>query len=578
MNPKSSIYLLLLFISGLISPCANAQLTVKVSGVDKKLEDELLSSITLHRQEKQEHLTTARVRSLYRRAEQEIRMTLRGHGYYEPGIESSLVDEENKWIASFVVNPGEPVIIKSVRFELTGEGKDDKALLKAVNTFPSREGAKLDHAVYENGKLTIENLTAERGYFEANWLVHVMHVDVNNQSANIELHYDTGPRYRFGEMTIPDTVVKQQIIEKMIPFKTGDPYESKLLISLSQKLKDSDYFSDVSVNPELDNLHDNQVPVNIKLTPRSRNSFRVGAGYGTDTGPRLVGAWDSRYLNKSGHRIETDLRVSTVTSSISGNYLIPYFLNRDAELAFTSSLSREDTDSRKSDEIRTGVQHLQKRWGWNETIGLTYQYEDFNIADTTESSNLLMPGLGYWKSVSDDPIYTREGYRLSGEIRGAVEGVISSVSFVQLLLRGKYITSVGEKGRLITRGMAGATAVSDFNAFPASLRFFAGGDNSIRGFDYEELGPRNDQGEVIGGRYLAVGSLEYEHRFLEKWSGAVFTDFGNAFNEFSDGIEYSVGTGVRWHSPVGLIRVDVGVGISDADLPIRLHIVVGPDL
>jgi translocation and assembly module TamA len=156
--------------------------------------------------------------------------------------------------------------------------------------------------------------------------------------------------------------------------------------------------------------------------------------------------------------------------------------------------------------------------------------------------------------------------------------LLSDITFGQVTLRGKYIRSIGEKSRIITRAAIGATEVSDFEQFPSSLRFFAGGDSSIRGYDYQSLGPEGDDGEVEGGRYLAVGSIEYENMFLGDWGGAVFTDFGNAYNSFSDPIEYSVGIGVRWRSPVGLIRVDVAKGLSDTDEGIALHIVIGPDL
>ena len=571
-------YIVLLIVTGLYSPFAWAQVEVSISGVDNKLEGELLSVVTLNRQRERQHITVARVRSLYRRADQEIKMALRARGYYKPVVQSSLDETEKGWSAKFDIKTGPPVIITKLQIVLEGEGEADKKLVSAIGKFPLREGDRLIDAIYEFGKVTIENVAAERGYFEATWATHTINVDLKNNSAEIRLQYDTGQRYRFGAISIPETVVERDILEKMIHFKTGDPYDSTLLISLSQKLKDSDYFNDVSVSPGLDDLAGKQVPIEIKLTPRPKNSYRIGVGFGTDTGPRLVGAWDSRYFNRRGHRIETDLRLSPVLSSMSGSYLIPYFLGRNAELGVTSTLSHEDTDARKSDIFQGGLQHLKKRWGWNETISLTYQYENFNIAQEEENSQLLMPGIGYWKSVSDDPVYARHGYRLSGNLRGAAEGAVSDVSFIQLSLGAKYITSIGEKGRIITRANLGATAVSDFDRFPASLRFYAGGDNSIRGFDYESLGPTDSSGKVTGGRYLAVGSLEYEYRFLEKWSGAVFTDFGNAFSGLSDRFEYSVGTGVRWHSPIGLIRVDIGVGISQENLPIKLHIIVGPDL
>jgi translocation and assembly module TamA len=469
--------------------------------------------------------------------------------------------------------------VTELTLELLGAGRGDASFQALLDNFPLKQGDALDHARYEEGKKQIDSLARERGYFEGAWQTHTVRVDASDNSARIDLVYDTGPRYEFGRIQLPDTVVSQSILEHMLPFRTGDPYDANRLIDLTQALRNSDYFADVLVTPELDKLHDGQVPISVSVTPHERNVFRVGGGFGTDTGPRLKASWDSRYFNRRGHRIETDLRLSFVVSSLTSTYLMPYFRHRDAQLGITTSVSHEDTDTSKSDTFKTGAHHLRKRWGWNETLGLTYQYERFELADNTEATHLLMPSIGYWKSVSDNPIYTRNGFRLGADAKGAVQGVVSDLSFLQGTVYGKYIHGLGERGRIITRAKLGGTLVSDFDELPASLRFYAGGDNSVRGFDYEALGPVNSEGKVVGGRYLITGSLEYEHRFLEKWSGAVFTDFGNAFNDLSDyELEYSVGAGIRWLTPVGLIRVDVAAGISRDDNPIRLHIVVGPDL
>ena len=218
------------------------------------------------------------------------------------------------------------------------------------------------------------------------------------------------------------------------------------------------------------------------------------------------------------------------------------------------------------------------RWGWEETGSIKFLNESFDVSDESASTSLLIPGIAYARTWADNTLYTRQGGRVSLELSGAAEGILSDISFSQIVIRGKYIQGFGESNRIITRATVGATEVSDFSKLPSSLRFFAGGDNSIRGFDYESLGPENDLEEVIGGRYLAVGSVEYEHMFVKNWGAAIFTDFGNAFNSWSDPIEYSVGVGIRWRSPVGLIRVDIANGISDEDKPFGLHIVIGPDL
>ncbi len=555
---------------------------VDITGVDNGLKKNLLADITLTRQNKLEKLTLARMKSLFARAKKEIRNSLQARGYYQPEIEAKLSEENENGEhrrASFHIVPGPRMHVTELALEILGDGRNDNRIREVVENFPLQEGEPLVHSLYESGKKKIEALSRERGYFDAEWKVHIIRADISKNSARIELRYDTGPRYSFGEIEMPDTVVSQAILERMIPFQTGDPYDANLLIDLTQALRNSDYFSDVLVRPEINNLKDKQVPVTVTLTPRPRNSYRVGGGFGTDTGPRLVGSWDNRYFNKKGHRLGADLRLSLVLSSLTGSYIIPYFRNRDAELGFTSSIAHDDTESRKNETFKTGVQHLTRRWGWNETLGLTYQFESFKLGDTSEDTQLLIPRIGYTRTVTDNPVYTRNGYRIGMEVRGAVEDVVSDLSFLQANIQGKYIHSLGDNGRIIARSKLGGTIVSEFRELPASMRFFAGGDNSVRGFDFEALGPKDDEGNVLGGRYVLTGSLEYEHRFLEKWSGAVFADIGNAFNDLKDyELEYSVGAGIRWLTPVGLIRLDVAAGISRDDTPIRLHIVVGPDL
>jgi translocation and assembly module TamA len=154
----------------------------------------------------------------------------------------------------------------------------------------------------------------------------------------------------------------------------------------------------------------------------------------------------------------------------------------------------------------------------------------------------------------------------------------SDTDLLQTRLQGKFVRPLGQNQRLLLRGDLGLSYVSDFDALPATLRFFAGGDQSVRGYAYNSLGPEDASGEVIGGRHLVVGSIEYERRIKEKWGAAVFYDVGNALNSLGDPLRYSVGIGARWRSPVGPVRVDLGIPITEAEDAVRLHISLGPDL
>lgn len=557
---------------------AKAGVSVDIRGVDKSLAAELGKSVTLVRQKDSPRLTGALVRTLFDRASGEFQEALKALGYYKAVVKAQLNGTAPDWKAEFDIDKGPATRITELSVKITGPGSSRRRLIQAAAAFPLKKGDCLDQGEYELGKRMIHNAARDLGFLDGAWQTHTIEIDPAHDSARIVLVFASGERYRYGDIELPDTVISRTVLERMQSFHSGDPFDAAQIIAFQQKLRDSNYFKEVEVTPRLDNLKDHRIPVKVNLVPNTPNAIRVGAGYGTDTGPRVSATWDRRYLNPAGHRLEADLKLAPVTSSLTGSYLIPYFRGRDVELGITSTLAREDTNTSTSNSIETGIKRLTQRWGWNESIGLSYRFEDFTVGGVHGTSNLLMPAIGYWRSRSDDPVYPRNGYRLGIDLRSAVRGIISDVTFAQVELDAKYIHALGEGGRLVTRAHLGATAVSNVQHLPASLRFFAGGDNSVRGFDYQSLGPRDSQGKVIGGRYLAVGSIGYEHQIYGNWGAAVFSDFGNAFDKFNNNFAYSVGVGLRWRSPVGLVRVDVATGLSDPSHPIRLHVVVGPEL
>jgi translocation and assembly module TamA len=288
--------------------------------------------------------------------------------------------------------------------------------------------------------------------------------------------------------------------------------------------------------------------------------------------------WENRYINKRGHRMSAGTKLSQVKNSLLADYKIPFWSQTISEVGFNAELQQSETDTSESESMSIGSYYKTTRWGWDEIGSLRLLTENYDVSVDSDTSTLLIPSVSWTRVWADDSIYTKKGVKLSVALSAANELLLSDTSFEQVVLNAKYIHSIGEHGRVIARSTLGVTQVEDFDRLPSSLRFFAGGDNSIRGFDYESLGPTGPDGDVEGGRYLAIGSLEYENMFWDNWGGAVFTDFGNAMNRLGDPIEYSVGFGLRWRSPVGLIRVDIAQGLSDDEKPIGFHVVIGPDL
>lgn len=559
----------------------DSHIEVHFQGIGTDLGEAMLqnlrASVSLNHRHEQP-LSEARIRFLHQRAPEEIRQALKVFGFYTPLIDTRLEQTATGWQAFYRIDPGEPVLIERVEVEFAGDGADSKAFVKLREEQPFVVGRRLEHQTYSNYKSRIENRALELGYFDGQFVKHQMRVDTAAKTAAIALEFNTGPRYHFGPVSFGRTPFSEEFLRNYIPFEPGQPYNSTDPLKLRQRLIDSGMFSSVEVRPDETRGGDREVPVEVVLTPRKPNRYIAGIGFATDTGPRLRLGWEARYLNEHGYRFNSDLRLSPITSKMTGTFLMPYFHNRQADVGIRSALIDENTETSESRSGQLTLFQNTERFGWNETLSASYLVEDFEVAGVRDTSKLLIPAVSWWKSWSDDPIYARRGGQLSLDIKGAAEPVLSDISFIQARIAGKYVRALGWRNRVLARLEFGVTEVSDFDQLPASLRFFAGGDNSIRGYDYQSLGPKNAAGKVVGGRYLIVGSLEYEQFVYKNYGVAAFVDFGNAVNDLSDPLEVGTGIGLRWLSPIGLIKFDVAVGVTEPDKPIRIHITLGSNL
>lgn len=551
---------------------------VELEGAPKGKASVILSGLSIYRLKDSERLTQRQLQQLHKKAADELSYMLKVYGFYQAKISSQLMQQNDQWQASYQIDLGQQVGLFKVQVTVQGEAETDNKFSALVSNFPLKEGGFFDHDSYESAKKKLLRLGVERGYFDAELKQHKVEIDMLSNTAVVTLFYDSGPRYKFASLDLPGTVIGHQTLSKLIPFKAGDPYLAGKVQALKNNLKNATYFRDVEVDVLTDQRQNNEVKLRVSLSEELQYKYNAGLGFGTDTGARISLGWENKYFNSSGHRLSAAARLSQKGNTVTADYQIPLLSGLVSDIGFSSEFKTEDTDSTQSSSFAIGSYYKAKRWGWGETGSIKLLSESFEVSDDSSTSVLLIPSIGWTRTWADDSIYTKQGGKISLSLSGANEALLSDVSFAQVVLRGKYIYSLNQVGRLITRASLGATEVSDFEKLPSSLRFFAGGDNSIRGFDFQSLGPLGDDGNVEGGRYLATGSVEYEHMFTDKWGAAVFTDAGNAYNSFNDPFEHSIGLGLRWRSPIGLIRFDVAKALSDSDNGIGFHLVIGPDL
>ena len=554
------------------------EIEIDIEGWDRRLEGNIRSFLSIEQEQERESLTASRLRFLHARAEKEIRNALRPFGYFKPQINAQLQQNGQKFRAIYQVKPGPLIHLRQVEFQIQGEGKDDPLI---AYDFPLVEGDVLDQVSYEKAKQSLLSQVVELGYIDARYSVHQVRVDMDHYQASIILQLDTGKPYRFGEIRVTQDFMDAEFLARYPDFKPGDPFSHEKLLTLQSNLIDSEYFSQVDVLTLREQTEGDQVPIEVVLSPSKRARYRIGLGYSTDTGPRISLDWHRRRIGQNGHHMLTEMRLSEANKTIKSEYVIP--LERPAKDSLSAAVTLENftTDSRTGDIALLNVTKTKALDNdWRRSLGLDYSYERFLVGDQKDRAVLLVPNVLWSRIKSDEQRITQRGHRMEIRIEGAADQILSSISYLQLFNNNKLIYGFSDGDwRLLARTRLGATLTDDLLELPASKRFFAGGDNTVRGYLLDELGPKNENGEVIGGRYLAVVSVELERHVSGNWSAALFYDAGNAFDpDYASEVESSAGFGVRWHSPVGPVRFDLAFRINADDPGGRLHVVVGPQL
>ncbi len=567
-----------LLLACALPPARAASLRVRVDGVGGQQKVNVETFLSIKRLEKSQDLSESRIRHLHEIAPQEIATALEPFGYYRSLVESRLEREGDRWNAAYEIAPGAPVRFDTVAVRLLGEGAQDPELRAIVEPFALRSGDPVDHARWEFAKSRLSGLAHVRGYLDGRFLESEITVDPERYAARLDLAYDTGPRYHYGPVRFHQDALHERYLEGYVPFEPGDPMHYDELRSMQNTLRGTNYFKRVEVEPRRSEANGTSVPVDVTLQANKPLKLDFGATYGTDEGFGVTVGALARRVNRRGHRADLLLKVSQGEQSATANYRIPWADPPTSVLSFSGGYERKDTEARISETFLLGGGFSHLRGPWQETWNLAYRLEDFEVGPDTGRVSLFGPDLQWTLVQANDRVYPTRGHRVRAGLEGALGRVLSSASYAQANLELKGILGFANHHRVIARARGGTTLTKEFRELPASVRYFSGGALSVRGYEYESLAPHDEQGREIGGQSLLETSLEYEFRFHKSFGVAGFYDAGSALASTSDRLSSGVGFGVRWLSPVGMIRLDHAWALSEAGVPTRIHFSIGPDL
>lgn len=574
--------LLLLFGWCWYSPMAQAadNLEIEISGVEGELLDniQIFLSIVRENEAVEKEIPDQEVIALNRKAPDEIKQALQPFGYYQPTINAHLEKIEGVWHVHYKIEKGAPTRIRKLEVRLTGEGKNEPSIKQALTSVKIDVGQRLQQQKYSTLKQNLLGAAFAIGYIDAKYSRSQILVKPANQSAEIYLILDTGPRYYFGDITIEQHILDPDFVDKFVRIKRNDPFETSKLLDLQFALTDSSYFSQIELQADRSKAENRHVPVTVKTTPAKSQKYLVSLGYGTDTGPRLRLGVEFPRVTRTGHSFRTDLQLSLIKSSLGSQYKIPIGNVAREYLDFSATAERAEIGDATATQYGIGSSLNQDWLGGRRRLSLDFRHEQFAFgSNPSQISNLLIPGIVYTRQVADNLLFTRKGYSVLLDVHGAAQSVLSDTSFLQARLSGRAVVPWAKRGRLLLRADYGATATSGFSKLPPSQRFFTGGSRSVRGYAYQTLSPQNADRDDIGGRYLLVGSIEADYLFIGNFGAAVFFDAGNASLDPTPSLKKGAGIGLRYRSPVGMVRLDFAHPLDNRSL-IQIHFSIGPDI
>ena len=561
-------------------------LKVTIAGVDKDLAAAIKAQLTASQYADRKDVTATQARVLAADAGKQAATALQPYGYYNAQVDSDLTQQGSAWTLHLKVTPGPATTVATLDVQVPDIAMKLAPVRHAVRAFHPRVGERLDDTQYEASKAAIASALLETGWLDAGAVTHKVEVTRSDNRAAIHLHYDVGERYKLGEVSFEGSQFRSGFLQRYVPWESGEWYSQSSLLALQQALTDADYFSIVDVEPEVAEAKDHVVPVKVEVAPAKRTVYTAGVFIGTDTGPGVRAGIRRRWINSRGHTLDNQVLIAQRLKTVQVVYGIPRPGHDHASFNLGIGYRDENTRTSVSRTFSIAANETRDWHGFVRTIGVHLLSGTFTVGNSSGDvdipgiergrSTLVYPEISLARKVADNPLFVRKGYALNLVAR-AGPGI--DTRFAQVLADVTWIHALGRRDRLILRGNAGITSVGDFSELPPQLRFFAGGDRSIRGYAYQAIGPRNSYGLVVGGQRLLVGSATVEHYFTRDWGIAAFVDSGDAFDGTDFHARTGAGLGLRWRSPVGMVRVDVGVPINNPYYHgAQLHIIIGPDL
>ncbi len=507
------------------------------------------------------------------KTEKEIILAIQPYGYFHSEISQKIIHQGGAELNSYDVRLGPPLYIVQTEIKIIGAGENNKKIQQALKSTPLLKiGDIFTTNDYNKIQVFMFNLARNNGYANAEMTRHEVYVNLEKNEATIFLTLNTGPLFYFGPIAFSPSPYNTSFLKHFVPFQERQVYSPNAIKNLQENLLSSKYFSSASVTPQLNKAPStDEIPILIDTQAVKSQQYNFGVGYGTNTGARTSIGIDFYRMTDTGQHLSTLLNLSTVTNSIMAKYYIPGeqpYINQYVIGGYYGEFKPQTDDVAFTEKYFSGYE-TKLNTLWSSSSNINYLHERFSIDDSRyHTTDLIYPSVNLTRLSSNNAFNPEEGTRITLNASTSVPG--TEEEFLQSEFSGKWIYPPTKNNFVILRGNLGTTYADDYSdKFPLSMRFFAGGYNSVRGYSYESLGP---------GKYLKVGSVEVQQRIYEQFFTGIFLDEGNASDNLTQPLERGVGIDFIYRTSVGPLSIYIAQASTEPDKPLSIEFNFGANL
>jgi len=571
------LYLIVFFHEQKVEADTPVAYTVTIEGLENKDLHKLLEDVSDTMKLKQKPPASQRL--LKRRVQEDIPKlitALKSRGFYAAKVEFEIKEEEPLQVI-FTIDPGSPYLLNAVDIQISGDQVDDKLKLPDTEQLGLKIGGIAESKPLLEARNTLIRWFKNQGYPFPEIERPKLLVNHDDLTVVATMLVESGPQAGFGETTITGLEsVDEAFVRKLIPWKEGDPYDAGLFKTMRQRIVNTGLFSVVKMI-EGNKLDDNgNVPMTIELRERKHRSVSAGVNYWTDEGLGGKASWEHRNLFNQSERLRISGVVSGFTQAVEGSFRKPLFFREDQNLQLGLRIAQDEPDAYTSRNIiASAIVERALREKMIVGAGMAFKQSLVEQLITDEEFSLLSLPMSFAWDRSDNLLDPHRGNRLRLNLEPFTDISKTDLTFTRggITLR-QYLPLLKKPDSILAgRVTAGTIVGAERNEIPADERLYAGGGGSIRGYFYQSVGPLIGT-TPLGGRSVLDLSLELRLKATERLGLVAFIDGGTAFEgthfDTHENILWGAGGGIRYYTPIGPLRLDVGFpldrreGIDDA--------------